>query len=440
MTDRPSAPPSPSTSPPARSCRSTALAVAGRVGRARAAARAPPLARRRPRLPAVQAADPLPGRRADPADGARHLRRGRAAPDRRGGAVRRAVRWALVPAGGARLAGPAGRTGGRRRGPARGRPLAGHRGHAELGGHPRRGARRRQLPPPARRPRHAGRRHRLPGRALPPRRGRRDRPGQRPVTGPLAQREAARRRPGPAVRRPDRAAGMADHRPRRQRLLARPPHALDGHHQARPARRASGRCRCGSTTAPSPSRGATPTSALHRSGSGGPSPRPSPCSRRSSRGRGWRWPGPWSARPGSWRSSSAGRSGACRAATAPGATAMVLGAIAVAGAVAGWWGRRGTYAGAFVAASGAALDRVRAAADHGLRARGPHHRSCPRPLDRLSVAAAVGAGGAALALGFRAVANPVPRPGDEVAPGQLGGYQPSGTRASASGGPQEPRS
>ena len=64
----------------------------------------------------------------------------------------------------------------------------------------------------------------------------------------------------------------------------------------------------------------------------------------------------------------------------------------------------------------------------------------PATVDRLSVAAAVGAGGAALALGFRAVAHPVPRPSDEVAPGQLGGYHPSGTRASASGGPQEPRS
>ena len=82
--------------------------------------------------------------------------------------------------------------------------------------------------------------------------------------------------------------------------------------------------------------------------------------------------------------------------------------------------------------------RLRAAADHGLRARGPHHPA-PAIVDRLSVAAAVGAGGAALALGFRAVANPVPRPGDEVAPGQLGGYHPSGTRASASGGPQDPR-
>ena len=120
-----------------------------------------------------------------------------------------------------------------------------------------------------------------------------------------------------------------------------------------------------------------------------------------------------------------------------GATAMVLGVIAVAGAVAGWWGRRGTYAGAFVAASGAALvayalPRI-TVFEHAVLI-----TQLPAIVDRLSVAAAVGAGGAALALGFRAVANPVPRPGDEVAPGQLGGYHPSGTRASASGGPQDP--
>jgi hypothetical protein len=120
-----------------------------------------------------------------------------------------------------------------------------------------------------------------------------------------------------------------------------------------------------------------------------------------------------------------------------GATAMALGAIAVASAAAGWWGRRGTYGGAFVAASGAALvayalPRV-TVFEHAVLI-----TQLPATLDRVSVAAAVGAGGAALALGFRAVANPLP-PGDEVAPGQLGGYQPSGTRASASGGPQEPR-
>jgi len=120
-----------------------------------------------------------------------------------------------------------------------------------------------------------------------------------------------------------------------------------------------------------------------------------------------------------------------------GATAMVLGVIAVAGAAAGWWGRRGTYGGAFVAAAGAALvayalPRITVFEHEVLITQ------LPAIVDRLSVAAAVGAGGAALALGFRAVANPVPRPGDEVAPGQLGGYHPSGTRASASGGPQDP--
>jgi len=120
-----------------------------------------------------------------------------------------------------------------------------------------------------------------------------------------------------------------------------------------------------------------------------------------------------------------------------GATAMVLGAIAVAGAVAGWWDRRGTYCGAFVAASGAALiayaiPRI-TVFEHAVLI-----TQLPALIDRLSVAAAFGAGGAALALGFRAVANPAPGAGDEV--GQLGGYHPPGTRASASGGPQEPRS
>ena len=99
-----------------------------------------------------------------------------------------------------------------------------------------------------------------------------------------------------------------------------------------------------------------------------------------------------------------------------GATAMVLGAIAVAGAVAGWWGRRGTYAGVFVAASGAALvayalPRI-TVFEHAVLI-----TQLPATLDRLSVAAAVGAGGAALALGFRAVANPMPRSGR---PGRAG--------------------
>ena len=164
-----------------------------------------------------------------------------------------------------------------------------------------------------------------------------------------------------------------------ERLLARPPHALDGHRPSPTRPCGTGRCRCGSTTAPSPSRAATryvtpPPIWLVV----GASPRPSPCSPRSVA-----WSrvalagavvGPtgvlavvvgWAL----WRVPGGNSAGA---------TAMVLGAIAVAGAVAGWWGRRGTYAGAFVAASGAALLACTSAPDQRLRARGPHHRSCPR--------------------------------------------------------------
>ena len=114
-----------------------------------------------------------------------------------------------------------------------------------------------------------------------------------------------------------------------------------------------------------------------------------------------------------------------------GATAVVLGLIAVAGAAAGWWARRRSSCGAFIAASGAALvaytvPRV------GVLEHSVLITQLPALVDRLSVAAAFGAGVAALGLGLRAVANP--------SPDQLGGYQPPGTRASASGGPHEPRS
>ena len=57
--------------------------------RTRAAPRAPPVAGRHRRLPALQAADPVPGRRAHSHDGPRGVRAGRAAPDRGGSAVTR---------------------------------------------------------------------------------------------------------------------------------------------------------------------------------------------------------------------------------------------------------------------------------------------------------------------------------------------------------------
>jgi hypothetical protein len=122
-----------------------------------------------------------------------------------------------------------------------------------------------------------------------------------------------------------------------------------------------------------------------------------------------------------------------------GATAMVLGSLAVAGALVGWCVRRRSSVGAFVAASGAALiayaiPRV-PVFEHSVLI-----TTLPAMLDRVSVAAAFGAGVAALGLGLRAVADPAAGVGRGAAPAQVGGYQPPGTRASASGGPHEPRS
>jgi hypothetical protein len=140
---------------------------------------------------------------------------------------------------------------------------------------------------------------------------------------------------------------------------------------------------------------------------------------------------------------------------ASGVTAVILGLLAMAGAIVAWRIRRGGFAGAFLAGAGVALVAFALPRLDVLR-----HTvlvtELPAWTDRLSVTLTLGAGSAAVVLGLRAVLGPAVGPGrDQQAPGppsrqpseqigersdQLGGYQPSGTIASASGGPQDPRS
>ena len=124
---------------------------------------------------------------------------------------------------------------------------------------------------------------------------------------------------------------------------------------------------------------------------------------------------------------------------APGVSAVTLGALAVVGSVVAWrWPGR-AVAGAFLAGGGAALvvyglSRVDVL-DHAVLV-----TALPAWLDRASVAVAIGVGAGAVVLGARAVVVPGRSVSDRPVSRQLGGYQPSGTRASASGGPQDPRS
>ena len=139
-----------------------------------------------------------------------------------------------------------------------------------------------------------------------------------------------------------------------------------------------------------------------------------------------------------------------------GVAAVTLGLLAIAGAIAAWRIRRAAFAGAFLAGAGAALLAYSLPRLDVLR-HAVLVTDLPAWTDRLSVALALGSGAAAVVLGLSAVLAPTagPRRGQQ-APGrstgersarrsdqsgsQLGGYQPSGTSASASGGPQDPRS
>ena len=135
------------------------------------------------------------------------------------------------------------------------------------------------------------------------------------------------------------------------------------------------------------------------------------------------------------------RLAAVPAGDAQGATAMALGAIAVVLGVAGLLlRRRPSVQGAFEAAGGAAL--VASAIPRlGVFSHSVLVTDAPAWLDRLSVSLALGVGAAAVVVGVRRVLAPGHVPRDQLAPaGQLGGYQPPGTSASASGGPHDPRS
>ncbi len=125
---------------------------------------------------------------------------------------------------------------------------------------------------------------------------------------------------------------------------------------------------------------------------------------------------------------------------AQGATAIALGAIAVALGLAGLLlRRRPSVQSACTAAGGAAL--VASAVPRlGVLSHSVLVTDAPPWLDRLSVSAALGVGVAAVVVGVRGVLATAPRPADQLAPAQLGGYQPPGTSASASGGPHDPRS
>ena len=125
---------------------------------------------------------------------------------------------------------------------------------------------------------------------------------------------------------------------------------------------------------------------------------------------------------------------------AQGTTAIALGAIAVALGVAGLLlRRRASVQSACVAAAGAAL-LASAVPRLGVLSHSVLVTDVPPWLDRLSVSTALGVGIAAVVLGVRGVLATGPRPADQLAPAQLGGYQPPGTSASASGGPHDPRS
>jgi hypothetical protein len=124
---------------------------------------------------------------------------------------------------------------------------------------------------------------------------------------------------------------------------------------------------------------------------------------------------------------------------AQGATAMALGAIATVLGVAGVvLRRRPPVQCAFEAAGGAAL-LASALPRFGVLSHSVLVTDAPAWLDRLSVSVALGVGVAAVVVGVRGVLAPRPA-GEQLAPAQLGGYQPPGTSASASGGPHDPRS
>jgi hypothetical protein len=101
--------------------------------------------------------------------------------------------------------------------------------------------------------------------------------------------------------------------------------------------------------------------------------------------------------------------------------------------------RRPGAQGALEAAGGAAL--VAAAVPRlGVLSHSVLVTDAPTWLDRLSVSLALGVGVAAVVVGVRRVLATGQAPADRLAPAQMGGYQPPGTSASASGGPQDPRS
>jgi hypothetical protein len=124
---------------------------------------------------------------------------------------------------------------------------------------------------------------------------------------------------------------------------------------------------------------------------------------------------------------------------AQGAAAIALGSIAVVLGLAGLvLRRRPAVRGAFGAAAGAAL--VASALPRlGVLSHSVLVTDAPAWLDRLSVSVGLGVGAAAVVVGVRVVLAP-PAAGERLAPAQLGGYQPPGTSASASGGPHDPRS
>jgi hypothetical protein len=113
-----------------------------------------------------------------------------------------------------------------------------------------------------------------------------------------------------------------------------------------------------------------------------------------------------------------------------GLAVMALAAVALAATAATALARRSPFAGAFLAGAGVAL-LVYALRRLDVLGHAVLVTSLPAWLDRLSVALAVGVGAAAVAVGVRHVLR--------ADLGQLGGYQPPGTSASASLGPHEPR-
>ena len=283
-----------------------------------------------------------------------------------------------------------------------------------------------------------GRGARLRGRALPAHRRRRHRRGQRPFACPLAQRGSSGRRGAPGRRRSRGPAGMAGHRARRGGVLARPPDpphgprptgpggtGLGGEADRRwPARHHRGPlplrvARAGLAVVGArrrPRRGRHRLAAIahrHRrecpwpvcsSSSSAPAwpscPRAAPRARRPSRSVPSRSP---SASPASC--CDGGRPSRARS-WPPGGAALLASAVPRLGVL-----------------------------SHSVLV-----TDVPAWLDRLSVSTALGVGIAAVVLGVRGVLATGPRPADQLAPAQLGGYQPPGTSASASGGPHDPRS